>query len=244
MNEEEKLEQKKRLIKIGIYLGIFILAFILLKIESISSNKNSNNNQNQSQISETPKIIDNIMNLSEDNLEEFVYYTMDDDAITLNFERSGNIEVGEKRYHGENITYIKKENNYYKINEETKTLESLVNFSEFNYDKTFIELSNIKKLLEKGMNPKYEDSKITYEYNIKDIISIYNNYNNTSIIAYDNDTITLEIYYTDETLEYLLINTTNLYNKINEKELYQVLYKIEIKSIDSEDVSWFENLFK
>ena len=244
MNEEERLEQKKRLIKIGIYLGIFVLAFIILKIESISSNKNSNNNQNQSQTSETPKIIDYIKNLSEENLEESVYYTMDDDALTLNFERSGNIEVGEKRYHGEIVTYIKKENNYYKINEENQTLEPLENFSEFNYDKTFIELSNIKKLLEKGTNPKYEESKISYEFNIKDIISIYNNYNNTSIIAYDNGTITLEIYYTEETLEYLLIDITNLYNKINEKELYQVLYKIEIKSINEEDVSWFENLLK
>ena len=138
MTEIEKEEQRKRLIKIGIYVGVFVIAFIILKIENLTSNKNNQEVKNEE--SEAIKVVKNIKNISEDNYEENIYLSLDDDAITLNFQKSNNVYIGVKKYHGENITFIKKDNLYYSLNQEEQNVNVLSDFIDFNYDKTFTEL--------------------------------------------------------------------------------------------------------
>lgn len=242
MNEIEKEEQRKRLIKIGIYVGVFVIAFILLKIENLTSNKNNQEVKNEE--SEAIKVVENIKSISEDNYEENIYLSLDDDAITLNFQKSNNVYIGVKKYHGENITFIKKDNLYYSLNQEEQNVNVLNDFVDFNYDKTFTELSNIKKLLEKDVKPTYYDGRLLYKFNNKDVISIYNNYNNTALIDLGNGYITLDIYHENDNLDYILIDITSLYNKVNNKEYEQVVYKISFKETSEEDISWLDELLK
>ena len=242
MTEIEKEEQRKRLIKIGIYVGVFVIAFIILKIENLTSNKNNQEVKNEE--TEAIKVVKNIKNISEDNYEENIYLSLDDDAITLNFQKSNNVYIGVKKYHGENITFIKKDNLYYSLNQEEQNVNVLSDFIDFNYDKTFTELSNIKKLLEKDVKPIYYDGRLLYKFDNKDVISIYNNYNNTALIDLGNGYITLDIYYENDNLDYMLIDITSLYNKVNNKEYEQVVYKISFKETSEEDVSWLDELLK
>ena len=244
MNDVEKEEQRKRLIKIGIYVGVFVLAFIILKIESLTSSKNNDRDNDKQVTSDKIEVVDNILKISQNSYEENVFLTMDDDALTLEFQKTDNIIVGSKKYHGETITFINKDSQYYKVDEESQSLVPLTDFVDFNYDKTFMELSNIKLLLNKSNSPVVSDDKVSYKYTLKDILPIYNNYNSTTYIDLGKGNITLDIYYKDKSLDYILIYTTDLYNKINDKELNQVLYKIFIKQADAEDTTWLENLLK
>lgn len=241
MSDKEKEEQRKRVIKISVYLGLFVLAFIILKLNSLTNNNTEEKKQEEKN---TIEVVDFIKNLDENNYEENIYLTLDDDAITLNFQKSNDIYIGVKKYHGENITYIKKENIYYSLNQDDKTLNQMNDFVEFNYDKTFTDISIIKKLLEKDITPTHTNNVVSYKYNIKDILPIYNSYNYTTLIDIGSGYITLDIHHENNILNYILIDITTLYNKINNKEYDQVLYKLTFKQTKEEDISWINELLK
>ena len=42
----------------------------------------------------------------------------------------------------------------------------------------------------------------------------------------------------------MLIDITSLYNKVNNKEYEQVVYKISFKETSEEDISWLDELLK
>lgn len=242
MNDVEKEEQRKRLIKIGIYVGVFVLAFIILKIDSLVSNKNESEEKKEEE--KRLEIIDKLKNMSEDNYTENIHLIMDDDALTLEFQKSNNIIIGSKKYHGEDITFIKKEEIYYKVDENSNSALQLSDFVEFNYDKTFIDLSNIKKLLSRDIKPQYSSNKVLITYKLNDLLSIYNSYNNSTILDLGSGELILEINYNDNTLDYLLIDVTDLYNKIYNKNLEKATLNIELSESKEEDISWLDMLLK
>lgn len=244
MSDKEKLEQKKTLIKIGIYLGAFLIILLILRISNSTKKTDNKDNNVINNQTEELKVITDLKNISNENYEETIYLSMDDDAITLEFQKVNDILVGTKKYHGEVITFIKNNDKYYQVSEEFGELTELKNFILFDYDMTFINIDNIKKVLDKDKTPVYTEGKVTYKVNNKDLIFIYNNYNNTSYIDFGSGTTIVEVYYTNNTLDYILIDVTSLYNKIYERELNGVKYKITIKQTDEEDTSYLLEMLK
>lgn len=235
MNEID--ENKKNLIKIGIYGG-FLLIIVLLA--AFSNRTNKPNTNNETQLNDNNPIIEQIKNINDKYYTAKIHLTLDDDAETLEYQKLDEIEIGIKKYHGETQEYTKYNNTYYKV--ENQEFIKIPDFKDFDYDKTFTIPSNIKKLLEKnGTKSTYKMNDLTVlkiDYKLADVLAIYNQYNNIDIIQYIDGTINLEIYYKEDEIEYIKINITSLYNYLNEKELENVTYKIEIKEDKEEDTSW------
>lgn len=248
MNENiNKSEQNQNLLKKfvlygGIFLaGLFIVIFNqVFDVQNESQNNNKNNpnpTQNKTEENETLKKLSDI---NDKFYSMNIHLVLDDDAITLEYQKVDTIEVGMKKYHKEQTEYIKAENTYY-IMENNNFIKN-DEFIDFNFDKTFIDLTNIKDLLrctgEYAKNTNGIYNTLEYTYSLKDIIKIYNNYNNASVIITGKGEIKLTAYYKDETLNYIEIDATDLYNLIENKNLNQVKYKIEVQAEKEEDPSW------
>ena len=233
MNEE----QKNNLIKIAIYLGILVIIIILIRFGNFDNNSSKTKQPN------------GLTNNIEDKIKEIndLYYTMnihlitDDDAITLQYQKINNIEIGQKKYHKTITEYTKVDNNYYKLDGDT--FIKLNNFIDFEYDKTFLNITNIKKLLDLGdkiiTNYEEDKMKLTKTISLTDVIKIYNEYNNSQIVIYEDGTITLNIIYNnDNELDFIKLDMTDLYNNINKTNLDKIIYKMTITSNKEEDASW------
>lgn len=245
INEENKKEESKNLLKkFALYGGIFAIGIFILIFNKVVGDQNQTNQkentktpQTNASENETLKILSEI----NDNFYSMtVYLTLDDDAITLDYQKVKDIEMGEKKYHKEQTEYIKANNTYYIM--ENNNFNKTDNFIDFDFDKTFINLSNIKELLKcngeysKDTQGNYNIEK--YTYSIKDVIKIYNNYNNESVITTGKGSITLTSYFKNEKLEYIELNTTDLYNLIENQNLKEVKYKITVTQEQEDDASW------
>ncbi len=238
MNKKE--DSQNLLKRFAIYGGIFLVAiFIIIFNRTFDNKEPQDNNQKTSEIEEN----ETLKALSKINDKFFsmnIHLILDDDAITLEYQKVDTIEVGMKKYHNEEIEYIKTENDYYTL--ENNNFVKNNEFTNFNFDKTFINLNNIKELL--SSKGEYTKSKINeynvieYTYSLKDIIKIYNNYNDKSIIVTGKGQITLTAYYKEDKLEYFEIDTTDLYNLIENRNLNQVKYIIELQEEKEDDPSW------
>lgn len=237
MNKKE--DSQNLLKRFAIYGGIFLVAIFIIIFNRTFDNKDRHNNQKPSEIEEN----ETLKALSKINDKFFsmnIHLILDDDAITLEYQKVDTIEVGMKKYHNEEIEYIKTENDYYTL--ENNNFVKNNEFTNFNFDKTFINLNNIKELL--SSKGEYTKSKINeynvieYTYSLKDIIKIYNNYNDKSIIVTGKGQITLTAYYKEDKLEYFEIDTTDLYNLIENRNLNQVKYIIELQEEKEDDPSW------
>ncbi len=231
------MEDKKRNIKLIIYLGIFLLAIVIILIDKAASPSQKSvikNNKKEETIIEQIKEID--PNYYQSNIS----LTFEDDAISLEYEKSDNIEIGTKKYHNNKENYIKYNNNYYLF--ENGEFTKLTNFTEFDYDQTFIKLENIQKVLELNgniTNKNYNVVDLTeITYNNKDLLKIYNEYNNESIIAYEDSESSLKIYHKDKIIEKIEFDITSLYNTINKTEKEKVLLTLSFKETKKEDNSW------
>lgn len=228
-------DKQKNLIKICLYIGGLILIVVILRLSKYTVNKNNNKIEANNQ-----KLYEAIKNINEDYYTAKIQLVLDDDAISLDYEKVSEIEMGTKKYHGETTEYIKRDNIYYSF--DNGNFQKIEDFVDFDYDKTFIDLKTIKKLLE--MNVKSKSFKtddyqvIKLEFDLEDVLPIYNEYNSTNILEVGDAKVTLEIYYNDGEIEFLLINTTDFYNLINDKDLKNVIYKISFKSKKEEDISW------
>ncbi|MCI8331068.1 MAG: hypothetical protein HFE04_03080 [Bacilli bacterium] len=241
---ENKEESQNLIKKIAIYGSIFIVAIFIIIFNQVFDEKNLKpNNENQNQTPTKIEENETLKKLSEINDKFYsmnIHLTLDDDAITLQYQKVDIIEVGTKKYHKEKIDYVKTKEAYYimKDNNYIKT----ENFNNFDFDKTFIELTNIKKLLE--YEGEYEESKNginttkKYTYSLKDAIKIYNDYNNTSLIMTGKGELEVIAHNKEENLEYIEIDITDLYNFIEKRDLSEVKYKIEIQAEKEEDPSW------
>lgn len=239
MDNNKDKENKIRLIKIAIYLGLIIILIIILKLTNTSFNSKINNNSKTT--GQNIQIIENIKNINTDFYTEKIHMTLDDDAITLNYEKVSDIETGIKKYHNNETEYVKYNNTYYKL--ENDEFTKIDDFVDFDYDKTFTKIENIKKLLEldPNLNEIYKSENldvIKRSYTIQDAMQIYNEYNNTNILNFSKGNITLEIYYEENKLSHLIINITDLYNFLNDTKYDEIKYKVEIEENKEEDINW------
>lgn len=237
---ESRKVDKNTIIKIIVCLSVFIIGIIIVRINSYQTNKKSNELQE-----EKSTIEDKIKNMNDLYYSSKVYLTLDDDAITLNYEKINDIEVGTKKYHKVITEYTKYNGNYYAFNNGVFT--PIYNFTDFDYDKTFIELKNIKKLLDLGEITNYKKSYEEYykvrKIDLKDALKIYNKYNNKEVMLYTEGYIYLTIYYNEEnnTLNYIELDLTDLHNVTNKTNEEKVLYKITLKEEKEEDNSFIKD---
>lgn len=244
MNKDiNQTEEKTLLKKFLIYGGIFAVGIFIVIFNRVFDDVNRGKDPKEPEKSN--KITDNetLKQLSEinDNFYSMtVHLTLDDDAITLDYQKIDTIEVGQKKYHKNQTQFIKANNIYYVM--ENNNFIKNENFIDFDFDKTFINLTNIKELLKSEgefiEETKENQRKITYTYSLKDVIRIYNNFNKTSILVTNKGNIKLNAILNDNKLEYIEIDTTDLYNLIENTELSQVKYKITITKEKEEDPSW------
>lgn len=234
----DKNEQKTKLIKLAIYLGIFLVAIIIVLFDR--NEKTNSNIKNNNSTTSTPEIIETIKNLNDDYYASKIHLTLDDDAISLEYERSANLEIGIKKYHKETVEYIKNGSQYYKF--DNGEISKLGSFKDFDYDRTFTEPVNIKKLLDlESTDTSYtnKDLKILKKtINTKDVIKIYNEYNNKNLIKYDEGKIYIEIYYNERTLDNIKLDLTDLYNFLNKEEQEKVEYTLTFENKKEVDNSW------
>jgi len=231
-----KLNEKQRnLIKIGLYIGGLILIIVIVRLSTYFTEQNYNRVEENNQ-----KLFEKIKNINDDYYSSKVQLILDDDAISLDYEKILTLETGTKMYHGKSTEYIKKDNIYYTF--DNGNFNKLVDFVDFDYDKTFINLSNIKRLLDIDSSSKtYKNDDyyvIKLEYELEDVLPIYNEFNGTNIVKIDDIKITIDVYYKEEKIEFLLINTTDFYNLINDTLLENVIYKISFEPEKEQDISW------
>lgn len=232
-------ENKSNLIKIGLYGGFFVfiilVAFVSNRI-NISDKRDKSNNSN---VINSP-IIEKINNINDNYFSSKVHFVMDDDAISLDYQRISDVEMGIKKYHGVEKEYTKYKDNYYELNGER--FNELSGFIDFDYDRTFMDIVNIKKLLllegSKKVYTNNDVNVISISYNLNDVIKIYSEYNNTDIIKYSDGKLNLDISYKNNEILYFIVDITDLYNLINDKDYKNVSYKMEIISNKEEDISW------
>lgn len=229
------IKKNNNLIKLIIYIALLLTIIILSRI---TEDKNTKTKQENEKVNN--KIINKIKLIDPLYYKESIHLILDDDAISLEYEKNNEIEMGIKKYHKIKTEYTKYNSNYYSFN--NGEFIKLNNFIDFDYDQTFTKIENIKRLLETTfINTKtYKQNNqqiIKNTYNNEDIIEIYNEYNNTTY-SYIKGESFLEIYSTNEKIDYLIINITSLYNEINKTDYKIVEYKIEIKEKKKEDNDW------
>jgi len=240
--DERKID-KNTIIKIIICIVVFIIGIIIVRLSSYNTNKKNTENKK-----EQTKIEDKIKNMNELYYSSKVYLTLDDDAITLNYEKINDIEVGTKKYHRITTEYTKYNDKYYSFNDGIFT--PIYNFTDFEYDKTFIKLENIKKLLDLGEITEYKNNSyenyITRKIDLKDALKIYNEYNGREVMLYTEGYIYITIYYKEENndLNYIELNLTDLHNILNKTKEEKVLYKITFKEEKEEDNSFIKDKLK
>lgn len=228
-------ENQKKFIKIGLYIGGLILIVLFLKLSEYSVEKN-----NEKLLEFNQSLYETIKNINDDYYSSKVQLVLDDDAISLDYEKLSVLEMGTKKYHGNTTEYIKKDNIYYSF--DNGVFQRIENFVDFDYDKTFMNLGIIKKMLNLNKeaksfkNDEYQVAKLEYE--LEEILPLYNEFNNTNVMKMGDVSVTLEIYSNNNKIEFLFVNTTEFYNLINDTDLKNVIYKIEFKLENEEDISW------
>ena len=85
----KKLEEnKKEIIKISIYLIIIIIIIIFARL--------SNNKPNEEQ-KENIEVSNILKNIEENHYKANIHIILDDDALTLEYERINEFEIGKKK---------------------------------------------------------------------------------------------------------------------------------------------------
>lgn len=215
-------EKEKNILKIILYVGFL---FILIIVSKLVSNQSTNNENN------TNKIYNN--KLKEfSNYESQVHLVLDGDAVTLKYEKIRNAEMGSRIYHNDTKNYLRYNNCYYEVNGTEFT--KLDEFSRLIYDDTFIDINNIIKILD------LKEINSSNEYDLKDILNIYNEVNSTSYFDINNKKITLD-YKEDGAVISIILDLTNLYNLVNKKEESSVIYNLSFKEISDRDISFIED---
>lgn len=234
-------ENKKNLIKVGVYLGALIILIVFFRL--FGGNNNSSNVTNNKEVTETVKeetILSSVEKINSKYYKSKVHVVLDDDAQTIEYEKKDNILIGNKKYHNESINFINYNENNYTYNEEE--IIRLDNFDYFDFDKTFIDLDNFKTLIKlDSVNNKYSfDGYEVYEftYDMRDVLRVYNNINDTNYVTLEKKDITLKVYSNNNKIEYMILDLTNVYNFINETELNEISYKLTFEETKEEDTSW------
>lgn len=221
----------KNLMKIAIYVSVFIIAIVIVLIDDIVGVKSTSKEKVEMLDN---SFIDEIKGIEDNNYSVDAFVYSDDDAATLNLQKNGEVVLSSLKYHGDEKEYIEYNNSYYEIKD--NELAKSYDFDGFPFDKTFLYLSNIKKLFDTDYSLKEVNEELLVTYNIKSVLNVYNYFNGTSVLPND-DVVTLRLYRENDA-DYIEMDFTSLYNLIYKKDYKRIIYIMTFKSIKQEDMSW------
>lgn len=225
-------EEQKNLLKIIGYIGFFV---ILIYIARMSLYKTEIIKEENNGVSYIKSIID----MSEDFYKMNIHYVMDDDAITLDFEKQNDILIGEKYYHKVVDKFVNYNNKYYVLDNDN--FVENVSFDSFPYDKTFIDFKNLKELINtKTINIIKKDNEVTYKYNLNDFLTTYNKINKTNYYTLEDKNVNIVFTFNNEKINDISIDVTPIYNLINNTEYKMIQYKILVEEVSKDDTTWIK----
>lgn len=225
-------EEQKNLLKIIGYIGFFV---ILIYIARMSLNKTEVIKEENNGVNYIKSIID----MSEDFYKMNIHYVMDDDAITLDFEKQNDILIGEKYYHKVVDKFVNYNNKYYVLDNDNFVENA--SFDSFPYDKTFIDFKNLKELINtKTINIIKKDNEITYKYNLNDFLTTYNKINKTNYYTLEDKSVNIVFTFNNEKINDISIDATSIYNLINNTEYKMIQYKILVEEVSKDDTTWIK----
>ncbi len=225
-------EDQKNLLKIIGYIGFFV---ILIFVARMSLNKTEIIKEENNGVNYIKSIID----MSEDFYKMNIHYVMDDDAITLDFEKQNDILIGEKYYHKVVDKFVNYNNKYYVLDNDNFVENA--SFDSFPYDKTFIDFKNLKELINtKTINIIKKDNEITYKYNLNDFLTTYNKINKTNYYTLEDKSVNIVFTFNNEKINDISIDATSIYNLINNTEYKMIQYKILVEEVSKDDTTWIK----
>ncbi len=225
-------EEQKNLLKIIGYIGFFI---ILIYIARMSLNKTEIIKEENNGVNYIKSIID----MSEDFYKMNIHYVMDDDAITLDFEKQNDILIGEKYYHKVIDKFVNYNNKYYVLDNDNFVKD--ISFDIFPYDKTFIDFKNLKELINtKTINIIKKDNEVTYKYNLNDFLTTYNKINKTNYYTLEDKSVSIVFTFNNEKINDISIDATSIYNLINNTEYKMIQYKVLVEEVSKDDTTWIK----
>lgn len=225
-------EEQKNLLKIIGYIGFFV---ILIFVARMSLNKTEVIKEENNGVNYIKSIID----MSEDFYKMNIHYVMDDDAITLDFEKQNDILIGEKYYHKVVDKFVNYNNKYYVLDNDNFVENA--SFDSFPYDKTFIDFKNLKELINtKTINIIKKDNEITYKYNLNDFLTTYNKINKTNYYTLEDKSVNIVFTFNNEKINDISIDATSIYNLINNTEYKMIQYKILVEEVSKDDTTWIK----
>ncbi len=225
-------EDQKNLLKIIGYIGFFV---ILIYVARMSLNKTEIIKEENNGVNYIKSIID----MSEDFYKMNIHYVMDDDAITLDFEKQNDILIGEKYYHKVVDKFVNYNNKYYVLDNDNFVENA--SFDSFPYDKTFIDFKNLKELINtKTINIIKKDNEITYKYNLNDFLTTYNKINKTNYYTLEDKSVNIVFTFNNEKINDISIDATSIYNLINNTEYKMIQYKILVEEVSKDDTTWIK----
>lgn len=225
-------EEQKNLLKIIGYIGFFI---ILIYIARMSLNKTEIIKEENNGVNYIKSIID----MSEDFYKMNIHYVMDDDAITLDFEKQNDILIGEKYYHKVIDKFVNYNNKYYVLDNDNFVKD--ISFDIFPYDKTFIDFKNLKELINtKTINIIKKDNEVTYKYNLNDFLTTYNKINKTNYYTLEDKSVSIVFAFNNEKINDISIDATSIYNLINNTEYKMIQYKVLVEEVSKDDTTWIK----
>lgn len=225
-------EEQKNLLKIIGYIGFFV---ILICIARMSLNKTEIIKEENNGVNYIKSIID----MNENFYKMNIHYVMDDDAITLDFEKQNDILIGEKYYHKVVDKFVNYNNKYYVLDNDNFVENA--SFDSFPYDKTFIDFKNLKKLINtKTINIIKKDNEVTYKYNLNDFLTTYNKINKTNYYTFEDKSVNIVFTFNNEKINDISIDATPIYNLINNTEYKMIQYKILVEEVSKDDTTWIK----
>lgn len=225
-------EDQKNLLKIIGYIGFFV---ILIFVARMSLNKTEIIKEENNGVNYIKSIID----MSEDFYKVNIHYVMDDDAITLDFEKQNDILIGEKYYHKVVDKFVNYNNKYYVLDNDNFVENA--SFDSFPYDKTFIDFKNLKELINtKTINIIKKDNEVTYKYNLNDFLTTYNKINKTNYYTLEDKSVNIVFTFNNEKINDISIDATSIYNLINNTEYKMIQYKILVEEVSKDDTTWIK----
>ena len=225
-------EDQKNLLKIIGYIGFFV---ILIYVARMSLNKTEIIKEENNGVN----YINSIIDMSEDFYKMNIHYVMDDDAITLDFEKQNDILIGEKYYHKVVDKFVNYNNKYYVLDNDNFVENA--SFDSFPYDKTFIDFKNLKELINtKTINIIKKDNEITYKYNLNDFLTTYNKINKTNYYTLEDKSVNIVFTFNNEKINDISIDATSIYNLINNTEYKMIQYKILVEEVSKDDTTWIK----
>lgn len=225
-------EEQKNLLKIIGYIGFFV---ILIYVARMSLNKTEVIKEENNGVNYIKSIID----MSEDFYKMNIHYVMDDDAITLDFEKQNDILIGEKYYHKVVDKFVNYNNKYYVLDNDNFVENA--SFDSFPYDKTFIDFKNLKELINtKTINIIKKDNEVTYKYNLNDFLTTYNKINKTNYYTLEDKSVSIVFTFNNEKINDISIDATSIYNLINNTEYKMIQYKVLVEEVSKDDTTWIK----